>query len=365
MADKPQSRVYNTGDELQIVKVLDKAFEGWPSINLSQSKTDYWKWKYQNNYTKKLVGVAEIDNKIVGCHHTVPMKVKVFDQIHLFGTGGDVAVLKEYRRRGVRKSFSPLVENLRKEAGLSIIIMLTGNPIVIDYYKRRGDRFKLPIELVHYVRIRDIDLHLEKNPMENAWVQKFGYQTLDAIRSLKQFIAVKKNIVSNIKVSFVKEFDERVDVFWDKVSQGYDLKTVTNKKYLNWRYCDPRGGAFRILVAEVDREVVGYLVLLINSIREEYYVGSIVDMLSYDDRSDVIEALLEKAMSYFDDNSVNIINYLAVKGYKFDSCLMKYGFLDSKRNHAIYYSLPREIDYLKKVASSSSNKIHFGYGELI
>ena len=182
------------GDEAQIVQVLDTVFEGWPKFDLTQSNLDHWKWKYQNNYTEKLVGVTEIDNKIVGCGHTVPMKVKVFDQIHLCGVGGDVAVLKEYRRRGVRNSFSPFVGDLRKAAGISIIFMITGNPIVIDIYKRRRDRFKLPFELIHYVRIRDLDLHLEKNPMENAWVTKLGYQTLDTLRNIRQLITQRKKV---------------------------------------------------------------------------------------------------------------------------------------------------------------------------
>jgi hypothetical protein len=85
MAEKPPSRTYRPGVEVQIVQVLDTVFEGWPNFDLTQSNLGHWMWKYQKNYTEKLIGVTEIDNKIVGCGHTVTMKVKVFDQIHLCG----------------------------------------------------------------------------------------------------------------------------------------------------------------------------------------------------------------------------------------------------------------------------------------
>jgi hypothetical protein len=241
--------------------------------------------------------------------------------------------------------------------------VITGNPIVIDIFNRSSEHHKLPFEVIKYVRIRDIDLHLAKNPKDNAWVIKLGYHALETLRNLRHLMTQRKD-ESSLDISFVDSLDDRFDVFWEQVSQGYDLKIVTDKKYLNWRYCDPRSGPFKILLAEDSKDVVGYLVLRINRIREDYCVGSIVDMMSFDDRTDVIESLLEVAVSFFDDNNVNIIDYLAIKGYKFDNCLMKYGFLDNRRKYYIYYFLLQEIDYLQKVGSSNPNRIHFCLGDL-
>jgi hypothetical protein len=363
MDEKPLSRRYSPGDEYTIVEILETVFEGWPSFDIECSNMDFWEWKYQDNYTEKLVTVTQLDNQIVGCIHTVPLMVKIFDQIHLCGIGGDVAVLKEYRRRGVRNSFFSLMAEMRKAAGISVIYAITRNPIVIEMFERRPTHKKLPIELVHYLRIRDYDLHFKMNPSKNALIRKRGYQAISTLRSTRY--AMTKNVrESSVTVSMVEKLDDNADVFWEQVSNGYDLKTVTDSKYLNWRYGDPRSGDFKIYLTYDEENVVGYLVLRVNKSREEYSVGFIVDLLSFDDRVDVVDALLAKAMMYFDENDVNIVNFLAVKGYKFDNSLMKYGFFDSRWNHSIYYHQPLGVDVLETVVSSGSERIHFCFGDL-
>jgi hypothetical protein len=202
------------------------------------------------------------------------------------------------------------------------------------------------------------------NPDQNSLVKRIGYKALSSLRSARYSLNIRDIKESSIAVSGVNQLDDSYDVFWDKVSKSYDLKTVTNSKYLNWRYGDPRAGDFKIFLAYQGEDIVGYIVLRCNKKREEYPTGFIVDMLSLDDRFDVIEALLTKAMIFFDENNVNIINFLAVKDYKFDNELMKYGFFDSRWNHHIYYTLPQGIDYLAGIKSSDSNKIHYCFGDL-
>ena len=139
---------------------------------------------------------------------------------------------------------------------------------------------------------------------------------------------------------------------------------MTDQKYLNWRYADPRSGQFIILLAEEETEYVGYLVLRINKHREDYSVGFIADILCLDNRSDVIMSLLSRAVLICDEANVNIVNFLAVKGYQYEQALMKHGFLDSHRNHFIYYTHLQGIDYLKNLNRKDSDRIHFCFGDL-
>jgi hypothetical protein len=38
-------RSYRTGDELEIVELLEEVFDGWPKLGINSNASDYWKWK--------------------------------------------------------------------------------------------------------------------------------------------------------------------------------------------------------------------------------------------------------------------------------------------------------------------------------
>jgi GNAT superfamily N-acetyltransferase len=365
MSGELSTSLYEQGDESGIVELLDLVFDGWPKFDLIRSKLDHWFWKYQENYIDyKLAVVTKIGDRIIGCGHSVPQEIKIKDNVHLFCLGGDVAVHPDFRRLGIRNRNLELSTKLRRESGSAFILAITGNPIVIDMFERSKDFHRLPIELTHYVYIKDIDLHLKMNPIEDAWIQKIGFQVLKNISGLKQRFSSPEEDVSDLVVKEVSEFDERIEEFWLAVQNAYDLIVVNNKKYLNWRYCDPRAGDFKIFVAEEMEKILGFTVLRINRYREDYPVGLIVELISIPGRPEVVDALLDKAVDFFQENNVNIINFLAVKGYKHHDLLTKNGFLDSRRNHFIYNSPLQDIDYLKDVAESPTDRIHLSWGIL-
>lgn len=357
-------REYLQGDEIEIVSLLDQVFKGWPKFDLTKSNLDHWNWKYQDNILdRKLVAIAEADGKIIAFDHTQINLVKIKEYIHLCSLGGDAVVHPEYRGMGIHRKNSENSRQIRRDAGLIFGHSITGNPILIKMFERSETRRRFPIPLTHYVRIQDIDLHLKHNPKENSWINKIGFHTLNTVN-----IILKKkpsgDQPSNLIIEKVEEFDERMDTFWAQIKDYYDFIFVHDKKYMNWRYLDPRAGPFIVKQALENGEIVGFIVCRKNKINSEYSVGFIADMLVKPGRKDIADALVRDIVRLFDEDGVNIINFLGVKGYVFDDVLRKHGFLNSRRNHYIFNSVLSEVDFLEQINDSPPERLHFYFGQL-
>jgi hypothetical protein len=112
--------------------------------------------------------------------------------------------------------------------------------------------------------------------------------------------------------------------------------------YLNWKFCYPDLGNFKKYIVREDDGIVIYSVLRVNRYNSDYPVGYIVDMLAENGREDVLNALAGEAVKYFDEESVNIVNYMTVKGHPHADLLKNYSFLDSRIRVNMYTS--QELD---------------------
>ncbi len=86
-------------------------------------------------------------------------------------------------------------------------------------------------------------------------------------------------------------FDERTDAFCAEASRAFDLIQYRDRRYLNWRYCDPRGGPFTVRVAEEAGELLGYLALATAGPQ-----AKLADVLTLPGRDDVARALVMDAV---------------------------------------------------------------------
>ena len=98
-------RSYLLGDEVRIVKLLQSVFDGWPRLDLEYSPLDYWRWKFRDNpHGMSSITLAESGDEIVGCHHTMPVRIKIGEEVFLCTSGADLALHPNYRRRGYQKA---------------------------------------------------------------------------------------------------------------------------------------------------------------------------------------------------------------------------------------------------------------------
>ena len=358
-------RPYKPNDEYEIVELLKLVFDGWPKADLKSSPVDHWRWKYLDNpFKTNFISVCVYDGKIVGASHLLPLKIKIGSNILPSTFGADSVVHPDHRRMGIYKSIREIRFKLAGKAGFKINYTATSNPVLIRYHdKNRRPRF--PHTITNFVRIKNLNLQLQMMPVGKAWLVKLGYCAVKLMNDIKNAIRRPKPAEHGMSIHEISHFDDGIELFWQEVADHHDFIVERHGDYLNWRYCDLRAGEYVVnQVEDAENRVLGFCVLRINRHREDYPVGYVVDLLTLPDRLDVADVLVARAVRYFDDHEINIVNALIVKNHPHGRVFTRYGFLDSRIRLNIYYNLLDEVDYLKRIETSPPERIHFSYGDL-
>ena len=363
MNSKFDIRPYRKGDEEGIVQLLQLVFNGWPHLDLRCTAMDHWKWKYESDHIRRpYISVAVSDEEIIGCHHSIPFWVKIGDKIRLCTSSFDYAVHPDFRKMGIStKMGTDLSLEWRRKEGVYLDYHITGNPILIRSFSKSKPRF--PYKITNLVWIEDFKKQLQAMPVENPWKVRLGYVTLKLINNLKKSFTVSHNSGQDVDIIEIDEFDNRIDDFWAETSDFHNFIVVRNRGFLNWRYCDPRGGKFIVKQAVEKEKVLGYVVAYINYYRKNYPIGYIVDLLTLPHRIDVAKILVDKVLSYFVDNGVNIVNYQVVNGHPYQKILNNYGFLNSRIEINMFYNPIVANGELIELERDKPERTHISWGD--
>jgi hypothetical protein len=129
-----------------------------------------------------------------------------------------------------------------------------------------------------------------------------------------------------------------MDAFCATAAAPFALVHRRTASSLNWRYCDPRGGAFTVRLAEQEGQVLGYLVL---AARGE--VGHVADVLALPRRLDVVRSLVEDALRILDEAGVVRVRCWMPAVHSYNVVLRLYGFLPGPGRTGAVWS-PRRLD---------------------
>lgn len=355
-------RPYQPGDEESIVKLLELVFGGWPHFDLKCTPLEHWKWKFGDNPLKMntiVVGIS--NNRIIGCMHYIYQRIKIGKKSLLSGQGMDLAVHPDFRVRGVYLKMGELKDELIAKDNVNIVYGATVNPIVIRRSNKLG-WLRFPRPVLCLVRIHNFDLHL-KMMSKRARLKKYGYHLLKAVNRIRNILSRPPIVTSEFQVKEINSFDDRIELFWNRIKDHYSFIVERSKEYLNWRYCDPRGGDYLVKQVEEEGHIIGYSVLRINKYKEDYPRGYVVDLLTLPDRLDVADTLINDAVHYFDDLRVNIVYYCVVKNHLYERLFKRHEFLDSRTDLYVSYNpiqVETEIDEFK---TTPSKQLHFQYGD--
>lgn len=168
---------------------------------------------------------------------------------------------------------------------------------------------------------------------------------------------------AGLEVGHIDRFDERIDAFWERMSGAYGFITERTKEYLNWRYRDPRGGAYSVMQAEEDGAIIGYIVLRINRWVDGLPEGYVVDLCTLKNRLDCAEVLINEAVRLFDDAGVNTVSYWGVKGHPYTEVFKRFGFIDSRYKIALAYNNVNLNEEYVAFKNLSADEVLFQYGD--
>ena len=338
--------------------MLDLVFGGWPRLDVD-SPIDYWRWKYGRTDLNKKVVVAVDDDRIVGCLHDPTVLIKVGPDILEGDHGTDAAIHPDYRRRGIYTQLDDYFDDLILSYNHS------DNPIVYEKSQRSGG-VRFPFDILTLVRVGDIDEYIMKNHVQNKYVFKTGFLVFKLLNALKNRL-IDRVTYNKYETSTVDVFDDKADIFWDKIQGKYNYIIARSTSYLNWRYCDPRAGEYIIRTIKNEDMIEGITVLRINKYDPENKQGYIVDLLTVDDKKDIVLSLLDEAIKVFEEEGVNIIHFWAVKGSLYERYVKMKGFIDSRKKNVIWFARPpQEImeKYFSILENSSADEVHFPLGDM-
>jgi len=311
-----------------------------------------------------IISVCESDGKIIGCAHMIPKRMKIGERVFISSIGADVAVHPDFRRMNIFKKMNELRIELGKKKGNKILLFISDNPILKKFYKKIYHCF--PNTIMDLVKIDDIDRHLQVMHYENVLLKKYSFHMFKLFNKFRARDALSVSSSSDNAFSILKicRFDDGINLFLDEINNHYTFIVERNKDYLNWRYCDPRGGDYIIKMAKNYRKILGYIVLRINKYMKDYKVGYIVDLITLQDRLDVANSLVADAVNYFSDRNINIIHCLVVKNHPYERIYKRHGFVYSRYNLNIFFSPHKTIyENLGKLKKSSAHRVHFVYGD--
>jgi len=356
-------RIYHPGDGEEIVQLLELVFDGWPQFDLDCTPLEHWRWKYEDNPLKMTaISVGISHNQVIGCSHGFYVRVKIGDKVLLCQQGTDVAVHPDYRRMGVSTKMRELRNELQVKLNTDLTYNVVSNPFQIRSALRRG-RPRFPRPVLKLVRINDLDLHLKQSNSERILLKKQGYLFLKALSNIRNIFTRPPYSPSEFPIKVINRFDERINLFWDETKEHYKFIVERNQDYLNWRYCDPRGGNYVVKQVEEDGHILGYSVLRINRYRAEYPEGYIVDLLTLPDRLDVASALITDAVHHFDDLEINIVLSTVVKDHPYETLFKRQGFLDSRTEQEIMYRPKQEGSEFDDFRTAPANQLQLQYGD--
>lgn len=361
MSDKIEIRLYESGDETEIVPLLELGFNGWPKFDLPCSALDHWKWKYLDNPCGNLwIALALDSDAIVGCVHGGNRMLKVGNRIILSSQAMDGVVHPCYRGKGIYNKIHEAMNQKRCKDGVLLGTGISGSPIIIERALRRGaPRFPQPVLSLSW--IQDIDLHIKEKDLDISWIYRIGYKSVQYLQTFGK----QDSLFDEIKCEKISHFDSKFDVFWNELKKYYDFIIARKLSYLRWRYSDVRGGNYVIYKAEHKGILCGYIILRINYYESEYAEGYIVDLVTLSDGKQTRQALLREAIDFFEENGVNVVHVLAIKGTPEERILKRFGFVNVKTDNHVFITAinPDAKGFVELIERAKPEKLMYQYGD--
>ena len=317
-------RSFEESDKQEIISLLQTIFLKKKVDNFGE----FWEWEYLRNPSKMganpAILLSELDHKIVGILAGIETKFKFGNSILDCLWLTDYGTHPDYRlKAGPFKLAHRAMEDFD-------ILLGFGNPFSSIIGERIGFNYiSIPV-LANVLSLRNI----LSRKVEQSWLIKGADMLWQASR--KTCFVAKKPKKGKYRIEEILSFDERFNSFWNQVKTDYPVICVRDKDYLQWRYGNAPGYKYKIFGATTTDGLAGYIILRVEE-RARLRTGLIIDMLSGINNTEALECLVKTGLSYFAEESVDIVKCLqpGIPGY--DHVLKKLGFIFRRRNVAVFF----------------------------
>lgn len=281
---------------------------------------EFWDWQFARQPTGRTdIWLAELNGQIIAQMPANVARLKWGNREVLAAWVIDLLVHPAHRDKALFIRLGRLSSKEMGETGISLSLGLPNKksfPASIRYVKHhlvsQVPVLVLPIRWSSLLRRAGIP----------SWVSRaLGPVAAAGQRVTRLPFARTKGIV----VRRVSEFPEATDNFWHRASTSHKIISVRDRKYLSWRFCDCPTRKYRILIAEINGEMAGYLVHRVFE-KDGLKIGALMDGLVEPEGQDAFSALVEKGVADLREAGVDAIMALMMPDSLYYRALRRRGF---------------------------------------
>ena len=311
-------REYQEGDEVKILSLFRTTL-----VDSEQYTDDYWRWMYKQNPLKSaMVFVAFDGEKLIGHYALVPLKMAINGILRIGATAVNIAIHPDYQGQGI---FSKLVAKAAEQAsneGISLSYVFPNERSYPIFTQKLGwidvsslcSVFK-PLDIK-----RILKRHFKNKYLTNV-LEYLGRRFLSIF-----FRTYKFTPPPGTDITEVSTFDERMDEFWEKIYEEYNIITVRNKEYLTWRFVNkPIRANYVIYLAEKGKQVLGYIVLKLMTTKDAEE-GMIMDIFALPGRDDIVGCLISRATQHCKEEGAETLHCYMPRNNPYYKSLRRNGF---------------------------------------
>ena len=316
-------------DAPAILEVIEAAFDEWPSFEIPVSRLEHLQWKMQPPVgVEPAHTLGEMDGRVMSVELRWLSNCYVNGEVWLGNVGADKSIRPEYQGRGFNRALNTAEVRLPQPGRIGIETPSRNARILAT----RGDEGRANRAL--RVWGRPLGLRQAGRVVRVAGLARLG-RVLGALLGVA---APTRRPPAGTQIAVIDRFDERADALWDRARAAFDVATVRDARYLNWRHADPRAGRTLILGAFDGTSGSDGALLAYAAFRRSGDHASLVDVLADPARRVVLGPLIAEGAARMRAVGCSMITGWPPPGHSDAPALEAAGFLD------LGTSLPLELD---------------------
>lgn len=282
----------------------------------------HWRWKYVDNATRMMCTIVAEDNQhIVGQCALLPTWMS-FQGLKVMGAQRvDSMVHPDYRQQGMFATLAKDCYALASAQGVKLMYHFPNEQSYPVSVKKLGSDYLG--ELIPVVKILNPRAVIQHR-IQSAKIARVGGECLQLVLRLGEGHD-RPTRSEPLTITKVTVFDERFDRFWLKIKDCFPIAVWKDSSYLNWRYFSCPDREYSALAAEVDGDVVGFIVLRCEEgpIRRGY----IVDYLFAPERPAAVPRLILAGLDYLNEQHADMVMYRTFEHSPYYRSFKKRGFI--------------------------------------
>ncbi|MDH5765412.1 MAG: hypothetical protein OEZ38_05285 [Gammaproteobacteria bacterium] len=228
------------------------------SRNLPSLSEKRLNWFYELNPVgnSQTIKATTEDGDVIGSGSFFLQKLKVGNQVYKISTASDFSIDEKYRLFGPALSIQKeLVRSIKDNQDLFCGLAFP-NKSGKGVFLRSG-----------YIHLSDAEfwsiplssLKFWKSRINNSYASLFLSLMADIF--IRVFFKVTiKSLPGQISFSEIDSFDNKINELWARTNTEYDITTVRDSLFLNWRYINNPVDKYKVYVLKNANQYLGYVV---------------------------------------------------------------------------------------------------------